>query len=104
VPWTVGFHADKAFEAGKLPRLTLHEARHSFGSYCDAAGVSGTRSARYLGHSLPEVSDRYRHGLAGQLAADAKLLDKYLAAGRSGKVVAISTGANTCASEKRNVK
>jgi hypothetical protein len=42
------------------------------------AGVGETRSARYLGHSLEAISDRYRHALTGQLADDATKLDTYL--------------------------
>ena len=77
-PNLIARRADAAWTTAGLGRVTLHEARHSFGSYLDAAGISQTRSARYLGHSLPSISDRYRHALAGQLAEDAASLDAYL--------------------------
>jgi integrase len=92
-PWTVGHDADTAWTKAKLGRVTLHEARHSYGSYLDAAGVSETRSARYLGHSLTAISDRYRHALPGQLAEDAGKLDAYLTGAAAGKVVPLQTGA-----------
>jgi len=34
----------------------LHELRHSYSSYLDAAGISETRADRYMGHSNPSVS------------------------------------------------
>ncbi len=93
--------ADQAWKDAKLDRVTLHEARHSYGSYLDAAGVSETRSARYLGHSLEAISDRYRHALPGQLADDAQKLDLYLVGAASGKVVSLPTGAQTGAQAVR---
>jgi integrase len=63
-----------------LDRVTLHEARHSFSTFLDAAGISETRGDRYMGHSDGGVPGRYRHQLAGQLAEDAKTLDAYLTA------------------------
>jgi integrase len=50
--------------------------RHSYGSYLDAAGIAETRQRRYMGHSLGDVTERYRHQFDGQLAKDAKLLDR----------------------------
>jgi integrase len=70
-------------------RFTLHEARHSFSTWLDHAGVSGSRADRYMGHSDGSVAGRYRHQLPGQLAEDAKLVDAYLAGAVAGKVVAI---------------
>jgi integrase len=65
----------------------LHEARHSFSTFMDHAGVSETRADRYMGHSAPGVAGRYRHLLPGQLAEDAKRVDEYLAGSLAGKVV-----------------
>jgi integrase len=55
----------------------LHEARHSFSTYLDHAGISETRADRYMGHSAPGVAGRYRHLLPGQLAEDARRVDEY---------------------------
>jgi integrase len=73
----------------------LHELRHSYSSYLDAAGISETRADRYMGHSNPSVQARYRHQLEGQLTEDAKRLDEYLTGAATGKVVSIATGAQT---------
>ena len=65
----------------------LHEARHSFSTFMDHAGVSETRADRYMGHSARGVAGRYRHLLPGQIAEDAKRVDEYLAGTNAGKVV-----------------
>jgi integrase len=76
-------------ELPPLERFTLHEARHSFSTWLDAAGISEERSDRYMGHSRGGVASRYRHLLPGQLAADAAKLDAYLSGATAGKVVAL---------------
>jgi integrase len=76
-------------EATLVEWFTLHEARHSFSTFMDHAGVSETRADRYMGHAAPGVAGRYRHLLPGQLAEDAKRLDEYLAGATAGKVVAL---------------
>jgi integrase len=65
----------------------LHEARHSFSTFMDAAGISETRADRYMGHSAKGVPGRYRHLLPGQIAEDASRLDEYLSGAIAGKVV-----------------
>jgi hypothetical protein len=40
-----------------------------------------------MGHANHSVQRRYRHSLDGQLAADAALLDEYLSAQESGKII-----------------
>jgi integrase len=82
-------------EKGKpeLARLTLHEARHSFSTFLDAAGISETRADRYMGHSNGSVAGRYRHQLPTQLAEDARTLDTYLSGSVAGKVVALEARA-----------
>ena len=67
--------------------FTLHEARHSFSTFMDHAGISETRADRYMGHSAPGVAGRYRHLLPGQIAEDAKRVDEYLSGSAAGKVV-----------------
>lgn len=42
-----------AEEAPLVEWYGLHEARHSFSTMLDAAGISETRSDRYMGHSAP---------------------------------------------------
>jgi integrase len=73
-----------------LASITLHEARHSFSTWLDHAGVSGSRADRMMGHSDGSVAGRYRHQLPGQLAEDAKLVDAYLTGAGEGKVVALA--------------
>lgn len=76
-------------EVPALETFMLHEARHSFSTYLDHAGVSETRADRYMGHSNSSVAGRYRHLLPGQMAEDAKRVDEYLAGATAGKVVQI---------------
>jgi integrase len=98
VPWTVGRHAEDAWTAAKLERVTLHQCRHGFDSFLDAAGISEARADRYMGHAQNSVGDRYRHRLRGQLAEDAKRLEEYLRA-EPAEVVTLPTGAQTGAQE-----
>jgi integrase len=63
-----------------------HEARHSFSTFADHAGISEARTDRYMGHSAKGTPGRYRHLLAGQMAEDAQRLDAYLAGSVGGKV------------------
>jgi len=99
-PFTPSFVQDKADDAwAELERVTLHECRHSYSTYLDAAGVSETRADRYMGHANPSVANRYRHQLEGQLAEDAARLDAYLSGAAAGKVVQLPTGAQTGAHE-----
>jgi integrase len=77
-------------EVAPLEPITLHEARHSFSTFLDHAGVSEARADRYMGHSSGSVANRYRHLLPGQIAEDRKLLDAYLAGATAGKVVPLA--------------
>jgi integrase len=77
-----------------LTRATLHELRHGYESFLDAAGVPETRQRRYMGHADTSITGRYRHTIDGQLAEDAKRLDEYLAGAIAGKVVALKEAAN----------
>jgi integrase len=100
VPWTVGKHADDAWTAADLHRVTLHQCRHGFDSFLDAAGISEARADRYMGHAQNTVGDRYRHRLRGQLTEDARRLEGYLH-GDVAEVVTLPTGAQTGAQEAR---
>jgi integrase len=75
----------------KLEPIGLHEARHSFSTWLDHAGISETRADRYMGHANPSVQARYRHQLEGQLDEDARRLEEWLAGLRAGKVVAFAS-------------
>jgi integrase len=88
-PTHVSNQADLAWEYAGLDRYTLHEARHSYSTWLDAAGVSEERSDRYMGHSRGTIGSRYRH--PSQYVEDAQRLDAYLTAAIAGKVVAIAS-------------
>jgi hypothetical protein len=77
--------AKKAWDDAGLQRITLHECRHSFSTFLDAAGVSETRADIYMGHANHSVSRRYRH--PSQYAEDAARLDEYLSGAEAGKIV-----------------
>jgi integrase len=77
-------------EQPPLETFTPHEARHSFSTWLDAAGISETRADRYMGHSLRGAPGRYRHLLPGQIAKDAKRVDEYLAGAAGGKIVPLA--------------
>ena len=68
--------------------IGLHECRHSFSTFLDAAGVSETRADRYMGHSDASVASRYRHPV--QYAEDAARLDDYLSGAEAGKIVRLN--------------
>lgn len=96
-PFTPSFirkRANEGWATAELERIGLHECRHSYSTYLDAAGISETRADRYMGHANPSVANRYRHQLEGQLAEDAARLDEYLSGAVAGKVVALPTGAD----------
>lgn len=83
--------AYSAFKSAGLPRIALHEARHSFRSYLDAiAVISDTRIDRYLGHADGSMRARYTHAFKGQLADDAAALDEYLEGAIEGKIVKLA--------------
>jgi integrase len=77
-------------EPSTFEPFTLHEARHSFSTWMDHAGISPDRADRYMGHSAGGVAGRYRHLLPGQVAEDAKRLDAYLTGSTAGKVVPLA--------------
>jgi integrase len=72
--------------------FTLHEARHSFSTWMDHAGISEARCDRYMGHARSGVAGRYRHLLPAQIAEDAAKLDAYLTGARGGKVRPLAAG------------
>ena len=71
--------ADKAWEAGGLGRLRLHQARHTYASFMIAAGVNAKALSAFMGHSSIKVTfDLYGHLMPGTEAEAAALLDTYL--------------------------
>jgi integrase len=64
----------------KLPRLTLHDARHSYASLMIAAGVNAKALSTFMGHANIAITmDLYGHLMPGSEAQAADLLDAYLA-------------------------
>ena len=99
--WRTVERAYKAWRDAGLNRITLHECRHSYSTFLDAAGVSETRADRYMGHARHDVQSRYRH--PSQYAEDAARLDAYLSGATTGKVVPLPTGAQIGAHEAQAV-
>jgi integrase len=62
-----------------LTRFTAHEARHSFSTWMDHAGISEARADRLMGHAGTGVAARYRHRLDEQFTRDRETLDQWLA-------------------------
>lgn len=83
-PVSVQARADKAWGEHRLERVTLHEGRHAYSIFLAAAGIPRERRDRYRGHADHSMDARYTHELPGQLAADAALLDRYLAGAQNG--------------------
>lgn len=77
-------------ELEPLRPIALHEARHSFSTFLDHAGVSEARADRYMGHANASVAARYRHLLPTQIADDRQRVDAYLAGAATGKIVTLA--------------
>ena len=83
-PTPVTERADRAWQAAKLERITLHECRHSYASLMIAAGVNAKALGVFMGHANISITlDRYGHLMPGSEAEAAGLLDAYLAADRA---------------------
>ena len=82
-------------------RIGLHELRHCYESYLDAAGIPETRQKRHMGHRDDSITARYRHALPGQLEEDARRLDAYLTGAVAGKVPTL-TGAQAGAQKAKS--
>lgn len=77
---TIMHRAEKAWSAAMLPRLTLHECRHTYASVMIAAGVNIKTIQEWMGHSSVTITlDLYGHLLPGAAAEALGLLDAYLA-------------------------
>ena len=61
--------ADEAWKGAGLPRLTLHDCRHTFASFAIAAGVNAKALSSYRGHSSVAITlGRYGHLMPGSEA------------------------------------
>jgi len=79
-PGMLAERAKKAWTAGGLPYVTLHECRHTYASILIEAGYNPKKGATYMGHSKVEVFwDRYGHLYPDAMAEDMGLLDDHLA-------------------------
>jgi len=74
-------HADLAWKAAKLTRITPHECRHSYAATMIAAGVNPKALQTFMGHaSITVTLDTYGHLFPGSEAEAAALVETYLAA------------------------
>lgn len=65
----------RAWQAAKLERVGLHEARHTYASLMAAAGVGMYRLSAYMGHgSISITIDRYTHLFDEQRHLDSQAL------------------------------
>jgi integrase len=72
--------AERSWEHANLPRITLHECRHTFASLMIAAGVNAKALSTYMGHATISITlDRYGHLMPGNEDEAAEKLDEYLA-------------------------
>jgi integrase len=75
-PSTVAQRAERAWRAGGLEPVTLHECRHTFATLMIAAGVNAKALQTFMGHSSITVTlDRYGHLFPGSAKQAARLLE-----------------------------
>jgi integrase len=73
--------ADQTWETAGLPRVTLHEARHTYASFLMAAGYNLKQIQEYLGHADLVTTGRYIKNLPVPRGTTAReKLEAYLAA------------------------
>ncbi|MDX6582994.1 MAG: hypothetical protein QOI10_2178 [Solirubrobacterales bacterium] len=72
-------HADDAWTAAALERLTPHEFRHSYAAMMIAAGVNAKALQSFMGHANISITlDTYGHLMPGSEAEAAALAEIYL--------------------------
>jgi integrase len=72
--------ADAVWEAAKLKRITMHEARHTYASFLMAAGYNLKQIQEYLGHSDLTTTARYIKNLpVPRRTTERAKLEAYLA-------------------------
>jgi integrase len=79
--------AAAAWKAAGLEPKTLHQFRHSFRSFLNAARVPKYNCDVYMGHADGSMGARYTHLHPEDLANDALALDVYLAGIEQGNVI-----------------
>ncbi|HLY01865.1 MAG TPA: tyrosine-type recombinase/integrase [Candidatus Cybelea sp.] len=90
-PWnpnTFGTAFARIASEANLPKVRLHDLRHSFASLLLAGGADLKTGSSALGHSTIAVTaDTYAHVSPAMLHGAANLLDRIVASGRkvSGK-------------------
>lgn len=78
-PSTVAKRARRAWAAGGLEAIGLHDCRHTFASLMIAAGVNAKALSTFMGHaSITITLDRYGHLFPGSEGEAAGLLDAFL--------------------------
>jgi integrase len=72
--------AERAHTAANLEPsdLQLHEARHSFKTFLEDAGIRESRVDRYMGHADHSVQGRYSHQSEAKYLEDAQALTAFL--------------------------
>ncbi len=86
--------ARQCWDAAKLEPITLQEARHTAGTWLDAAGVRPKVASVLMGHATPErqpgaaaiTLDRYTHALPEDVERAGAQLTAYLADRQADKV------------------
>jgi len=80
---TLQRHADEAWKAAGLLRVTPHELRHSYAAMMIAAGVNAKALQTFMGHAkITMTYDRYGHLMPGSEAEAAELAGAYMDAQR----------------------
>ena len=86
LPWnpnTFGLAFARIAREAKLPKVRLHDLRHSFASLLLAGGADLKTVSTALGHSTISVTaDTYAHVSPAMLHDAAKLLDRVVESGR----------------------
>jgi integrase len=86
LPWnpnTFGLTFARIARDAKLPKVRLHDLRHSFASLLLAGGADLKTVSQALGHSTISVTaDTYAHVSPSMLKDAANLLDRVVASGR----------------------
>jgi integrase len=60
-----------------LRRIRFHDLRHSFVTYCAAAGVPLAKVGDWVGHSDAKITEIYRHASADSEEFALAMLDRF---------------------------
>jgi integrase len=77
-PQNVQRHADKAWAAAGLERLTFHECRHACASLWRASGITSNVIGEMLGHEDERTTSGYTHRLPDWVATTLGRADAFL--------------------------